>query len=162
MPDPLEVESSSIDFNPIRDPRKHMPDLPPVLVEAVEDVELYAVAGLEKELDGFYIDLLKFERVTASFNQYTQKRAAEYNNPCIIYRGENALVFFEVIEVPPLREDFRPLQLQIWHFNDFIEAIEKLELEYERQRGITPGLERILLQDPAGNWVSITHRRAIL
>ena len=35
------------------------------------------------------------------------------------------------------------------------------EREYIRQRGLTPGHESLLLQDPAGNWIELFEVRRI-
>jgi hypothetical protein len=37
----------------------------------------------------------------------------------------------------------------------------ELELEYTRQRGMTPGEESLLLIDPAGNWIELQEYRVI-
>src|SRR6266480_3944167 len=40
-------------------------------------------------------------------------------------------------------------------------VITDRKLDYTRQRGVTPGEERLVLQDPAGNWVEVVEYRVI-
>jgi hypothetical protein len=35
------------------------------------------------------------------------------------------------------------------------------ELEYQRIKGLTAGSDQLMLQDPAGNWISLTERRDV-
>ncbi|MBC7784334.1 MAG: hypothetical protein H7144_10890 [Burkholderiales bacterium] len=157
----MELEPSSIDFTPLRDPRPFMPALPPVRVIAIDDVRLFAIAGHEVELDAFYVGLLKFERVPAdAANPILARRGVSADR--IVYRGENALILFEVIEVPPERPDYRPLVLEIPHYADFLEALRVEKIDFERQRGLNPGADIALLRDPSGNWISVAHRRPIM
>ncbi|HEY1628228.1 MAG TPA: hypothetical protein VGF52_00120, partial [Tepidisphaeraceae bacterium] len=58
----MDLEQSSIEFKPIRDRRPFMPAPPPVRLVAIEDVHAPAGAGVEVDLDDFYVKLLKFER----------------------------------------------------------------------------------------------------
>ena len=158
----MELEPSSIDFVPTRDARPHMPELPPVWIDAVEHVHMLALAGRERELDEFYVGLIRLERITdVSASPQAQRLIAGLAGPGIVYRGENAFIVFEVIEISPVRPDYRPLSLQIPHFSDFIEALNDREIEFERQRGITAGIDRVLLQDPSANWVSVAQRRSV-
>lgn len=126
-----------------------MPEPPVVRVEAIEDVVLPAIAGLEREMDGFYVDLLAFERQPST-------GALE-----IVYKAENVLVRCEVIERPPDRADLRPMLVQIPHFVDFIRQLNERELEYEWQRGLAAGTDRVLLRDPSGNWISVGLRASV-
>ena len=57
----MELEPG-INFRPVHDRRPLIPEPPPVKLVTVEDARLPASAGLERELNAFYIDLLKFER----------------------------------------------------------------------------------------------------
>jgi hypothetical protein len=51
------------------------------------------------------------------------------------------------VEIPSLAEAERKL----------IEG----RIEYIRQKGLVPGHDNILLQDPAGNWLELTEARLI-
>ncbi len=142
----MELEESSIKFDPPKDARPHMPEPPVVRVTAIEDVRLPTVAGLERQLVEFYRDLLKFEWPDEAL---------------LVFKAENVSVLFTVGEGPPHRDDFRPLIVEVPHFADLIKAFNEREVEYEWQRGITPGTDTILLRDPAGNWVSIGWRAEV-
>lgn len=126
-----------------------MPEPPVVRVEAIEDVLLPAVAGLEREMDAFYVEMLAFERQPAT-------DALE-----IVYKAENVLLRCEVIERPPERPDLRPVLVQIPHMVDFIKQLNAREIEYEWQRGLAAGTDRVLLRDPSGNWVSVGLRASV-
>jgi len=67
------------------------------------------------------------------------------------------------VERPVSREDFRPLTLVVESVNDLARRLTELEIEFQRQRGLVPGLDSLLLSDPAGNPVSVgEYRVAIL
>ncbi len=141
----MELASSSV--LPPRDMRPRLPEPPPVRLVTVADARLAAAAGFETQLDAFYVDLLRFER----------EAQAEYP----IYRAENFRLVFDVIEPPVERLDFRALGIQTqslrWVESKLIDA----EIEYVRQKGLAPGIESLLLLDPAGNWIELTETRAI-
>lgn len=141
--DMMEVETTSTPLPPPTDRRPHMPEPPVVRVEAIEDVAIPSIAGLEREMDGFYVGLLAFERLPAT-------DALE-----IVYKAENVLVRAEVVERPPERNDLRPMLVQIPHLVDFIRLLNEREIEYEWQRGLAAGTDRVLLRDPSGNWISV-------
>ena len=144
----MELVEPSENFEPVRDPRPHMPEPPPVRIVAISDVRLTTVAGLEKLLDEFYVTLLKFERDTE-------------DEAHIAYHAERHRVVFDVVEVPPEREDYRPLQVMTPHLTDFVDALNERGIPYEWQKGVAPGIENIFLQDPAGNWVLVAPLREV-
>src|SRR3954466_6485490 len=90
----MELEESSIDFKPVHDPRPTMPQPPPVRLVSIEDVHLPTAAGLEVQLDDFYVGLLKFEREGSNAGHVT-------------YKAENFRVHFDVLEPPLDRDDMR-------------------------------------------------------
>ena len=138
----MELEEPTTTFRPLQDKRRTVPEPPPVRLLAIDDVRQTAVAGLEKSLDDFYVTLLKFERDAS-------------DRSCVAYKAERFRICFDVIERPLPREDYRPTQIEIPHFVDFIHELKKREVEFEWQKGIGPGSEVALLQDPAGHWVSV-------
>ena len=143
-PKRLELEPSRGEFTaPPRDHRPLLPEPPPVRLVAVEDVHLPAAAGNEIELDAFYIGMLKFER---------EVDAAE---PAIIYRAENARLWFDVQEPPLSRSDFRPTYIEVPLLREVEKKLIELEIEYQWQRGLHVGNDQLVLLDPAGNWVSL-------
>ena len=135
----MELEESSIEFKPQPDRRARMPEPLPVRLVAVEDVRLPTQAGAENDLDEFYVGLWEFERVE---NELT-------------YRAENFRLYFDVVEGPIEREILRPLGIEVQSLAEAEKKLNDLEIEYIRQRGITPGRESLLLKDPGGNWVEI-------
>lgn len=126
----------------------HMPEPPAVRLLAIADVKLAAVAGIEKQLDAFYVGLLKFER-------------DETETERIVYKAERWRLVFAVVETPPPHDDYRPVMVQIPHFTDFIQALADRQIEFEWQKGVSPGIETAFLRDPAGFWVSVAPIRTV-
>ena len=143
----LELEPSRGPFTPPRDGRPHLPEPPPVRLVAVEDVHVPAVSGLAPLLDAFYVDLLKFAREPAEAS--------------LTYRAENVRLVFDVQRPPVEREDFRAVTIEVPVLGDVEKKLVELEAEYERQRGLLPGHDHLVLRDPAGNWVAIGEMREI-
>ncbi|MGC4030600.1 MAG: hypothetical protein QM754_02465 [Tepidisphaeraceae bacterium] len=143
----MELEQSTESILP-PDKHPHMPEPPVVRLLAIADVRLTAVAGIEPQLDDFYVGLLKFER---------DETEAER----IVYKAERWRLIFTVVEVPPERDDYRPVMVQIPHFGDFVDALKSRPIEFEWQKGVSPGVEAVFLRDPAGFWVSVGPIRTI-
>jgi hypothetical protein len=144
--DPLELEQSA-GFAPVSDRRRRMDEPLPVRLVAVEDVHLPALAGIEVELDQFYVGLWEFERDDESG---------------IVYRADNGRVWFDLVERQPIvRESMRAQGIEVMSLAEAEKKLIDLEYEYIRQRGLTPGQESLLLQDPAGNWVEIFELRLV-
>jgi len=145
--DPIDLEEAT-GIEPAPDRRPRMDEPPPVRLVAIEDVHLPAIAGLEVELDHFYVGLLEFAR--------------DPDLKQIVYHAENFAIRFDVRELLPQRREYRPLAIEV---RSLLVAEHKLidaKLEYVRQRTLTPGEESLWLLDPAGNWVEIVERREIL
>jgi hypothetical protein len=137
--DPIELEPSSGLF-PAVDQRLRMDELPPVRLIAVEDVRLLTSPGAVNLLDSFYVDLLEFLR--------------EANGA--VYRAENFRLRFEVVEqIPVERDGVRPIGIQVRSLRDAERKLFDNRIEYTRQRGLLPGLNSLLVQDPAGNWIEL-------
>ena len=64
-------------------------------LETIEDARVVASAGLEKELDAFYVGILEFER--------------DVKAEGIVYKAENFRLIVEVVEGPVVRDDLRML-----------------------------------------------------
>lgn len=143
----MELEKPTSSVLP-PDTHPFMPERPPVRLLAIADVKLAVVAGVEKQLDEFYVGLLKFAR-------------GEHEEGWVIYEAERWRLVFEVVETPPARDDYRPTMVQIPHFDEFVQALIDRHIEYEFQKGTTPGLEGVFLRDPAGLWISVAPIRAI-
>jgi hypothetical protein len=124
-----------------------MPEPLPVKLVAIEDVRLPAMAGVEVELDHFYVGLLEFAR--------------DPDQRQLIYHADNFAIRFDVCELLPQRHEYRPTQIEV---QSLLLAEHKLihaKLEYTRQKTLTPGEESLVLLDPAGNWVELVELRAI-
>jgi hypothetical protein len=151
---PLELEEPSGSFNSAAsaaDHRPHMPEPLPVRLIAVEDVRLPAPHDVDvAALDAFYIALLQFQRAASS-------DAAEG----LTYNAENVSLHFDLLDGSIVHESLRPLGVEVLSLPETEKKIIAAELEYTRQRGTTPGVETLLLLDPAGNWVEIGQVRLI-
>jgi hypothetical protein len=117
----------------------------PVRLVAIEDCRLTAPAGLERDLDDFYVGLLGFER--------------DLDLPGLVYRAENCRLRFDVTERPQPRQDCRALGIAVDSMPLILQRLEDLKIEYIRQRGITPGMDSLLFPDPAGNPVEVLELR---
>ena len=142
----MELEPSAHVVLPAADRRPLIPEPLPVRLVTVDDATLPAVAGLEVQLDEFYVGLLKFERETG-------------DEPT--YRADNFRLRFKIIERFPERDNLRPLLIEVPRLPELEHELIEREIDYTRQRGVTPGEERLVLQDPAGNWVEIVEYRTI-
>jgi len=142
----MELEPASTAFEPVADSRPRLWPPPPVHIVAIADVALPALAGLERQLDAFYVELLQFEResdVDAADGQ-------------IIYRAENVRLRMTMHERPAPRPDFRPLLLVVPSLPALMLRLNELEIPYVRQTGISPGSDCVVVSDPAGNVVQVS------
>jgi len=148
--DGMELEKGIADYRPPpADKRPHMPEPPPVRLTAVEDVRAIAPPGLEVLLDQFYIGLLLFER-------------DEKANPGdVVYKAENVRLVFTIVEPPIERADMRPIGVEVPSLALIEHRVVEREIDYQRLRGLLAAQEALLLQDPAGNWVSVTESRGV-
>ena len=142
----MELELSNTPVRKPDDRRPRLLDPLPVKLIAVEDVRLPAPAGVEPQLDRFYAQLLGFER--ADLRE-------------LVYRADNLYLRFDVLEHPVAHDSLRPTQIEIISLADTEKKIIEAELEYARQRGLTPGQETLLLLDPAGNWIELSEMRTV-
>src|SRR6476646_6966161 len=129
LPDELrfELETPETNFKPKADRRVRIPEPLPVRLIAVADVRLSAPAGIETELDDFYVVMLGFERVES---------LAEPT-----YRAENFMLSFAIEEPPVVHDSLRPLGIEIPSLGEAEKKLIDAEMEYTRQRGLTPGQE---------------------
>jgi hypothetical protein len=143
----MELESLENPVELIADKRPKVPEPPPVRLIAVDDCALTAPAGLEPALDDFYVGLLKFQR--------------DPDARLMTYRAENFDLNFTVTEKRESRSDVRPLGIAVESLADLMLRLNDRQIEFVRQRGITPGMELILLLDPAGNCLEISEYRTV-
>lgn len=138
----LPLESAPVYAELLPDRRARMEEPPPVRLVAVEDVRVEAAAGLERDLDAFYASLLQFVKEYA-------------DGDVIVYGAENFRILMKVAEPPMLRDDLRPVIIEIASLSDLGRKLSELKIEFEYVQSLLPGSECILLRDPAGNWVQI-------
>src|SRR5437764_639505 len=108
-----------------------MPEPPPVRLVAIDDVHVPAAAGLEIQLDEFYVKLLRFEREGADRGD-------------VIYKGESFRLYFDTLEPPFQRDDFRPIGIDVPALAVIEQQLIEREIEYERQKGLTIGQQTLL------------------
>ena len=144
----MELEPASRTFKPHVDRRPRVPEPLPVRLVTVDDARLPAAAGLERQLDAFYVGVLGFVRLTPE-------------EDAIAYRADNFTLHIKVVEPPVRREDMRPLGLEVPSLGDLELKLVDAEVGYSWQRGLLPGEESIVLVDPAGNWLEVVDRRAV-
>lgn len=145
--EPIELEPSQGKFKPEPDRRVRMDEPLPVRIVAVADVRLPATAGMEKQLEDFYVGLWQFAR-DAVFDG-------------LAFHADNFRVVFEFREGLIVHEDMRPLCVEVLSLAEAQHKLTEREIEHLRQKALQPGSESILLQDPAGNWVELTERRTV-
>jgi hypothetical protein len=147
LDDSIVLDQATGGFRPVEDRRRRIPEPLPVKLVTVEDARLICGAGLEVQLDEFYVGLLGFERIGPEDG--------------IVYRAENFNLRFDVLEPPVRRETLRTLGVEMLSLAAAQEQLIAREIEHTRQKGLAPGQESILLMDPAGNWIELTESRAI-
>jgi hypothetical protein len=143
---PIELEEPT-GLEPVPDRRARMDEPLPVRLVAIADVTLPVIAGLEVDLDRFYVGLLEFAR-DADLRQ-------------LIYHADNFALRFVVQELLPQRGEYRPTQIEV---QSLLLAEQKLmegKIEYVRQKTLSPGEDSLVLLDPAGNWVELVEYRAV-
>jgi hypothetical protein len=141
VPIPLEEAGGAAVQREKDDHRRRMPEPLPVRLVTVEDARLTAAAGLEPQLDAFYVGLLGFER--------------EPEEQGLAYRAENFRLVFEVVEPPLQQAAMRPLGIEIPSLLAAEHKLVEMKIEYLRQKSITPGQDSLLVCDPAGNWIEL-------
>jgi catechol-2,3-dioxygenase len=146
----LELENSSTSLAPQEDKRPRIEQPLPVRLVAVEDCVLPAVAGLERDLDSFYVSLLGFAR------------DAEAGDEEIVYRADNFRLRFFVLECKPPRDGYRPLGILVPSLPALVQRLDDARIAFVRQRGLELGSESLLLSDPTGNLVEISECRIVI
>jgi hypothetical protein len=148
---PLEEHATAGADQGNADPRPRLPEPLPVQLVSVENVRMLAPRNVEAQLDAFYVGLLGFDR----------HAGADAGEGELVFRADNFLLRFQFVDPPVEHQTLRPQGIEV----DDLLALEKrfveAELEFTRERGITPGRETLLLLDPAGNWVEIGEIRLI-
>jgi hypothetical protein len=145
--EPIDLEPPDTPFRSTADTRPRMPEPLPVKLVTVDHAHLPSAAGLETQLDDFYILLLGFERLE--------------QDEVLTYRAENFNLCFDVLEPPLDRDTFRALGVEVPSLGQAERKLIEQQIEHIRQKGLVPGPDNILLQDPAGNWLQLTESRLV-
>jgi hypothetical protein len=145
--EPIELVNPTAPFRSAADTRRRMPEPLPVKLVTIDDAHLPAAAGREVELDAFYVMMLGFARLDVP--------------ETLAYRAENFDLWFDVLEPPLERDTMRPLGIEVLSLADAQRMLIDNQIEHIRQRGLLPGHDTILLQDPAGNWIALSESRAV-
>ena len=143
----MELEETSIPFTPVVDRRLRAPEPLPVKLLAVADMRVDAPAGRERELDAFYAGVVGMQRI---------------GGEQIHYRAENFDLYVDVLEPPVAREDYRPVRAEVKSLAEMETKLREAEVAYVRRKGLLPGDEALIVQDPAGNWVELTEARRVM
>lgn len=146
----MELEPAGTEFQPVEDGRPKLPPVPPVQLVAVADVLLPALAGLERELDAFYVGLLRMGR-DEKFDQ----------DDTLVYRAQNVRLCLAIQELPPLRQDFRATGAVVPSLADLSQRLTEAEIDFLHQRGLVAGSDSVMLMDPAGNFVQVFESREL-
>jgi hypothetical protein len=145
--EPVVLEASQGPFTPIIDRRARVPEPLPVRLMAISDVRLVAPAGAEREMDALYVDILGFERIPPLTS--------------LIYRADNVTLSFELQERPVVHESLRATVVEVPSLGQTEHKLIDAEIPYTRQRSTAPGVESLVLLDPAGNWLELVESRLI-
>ena len=144
----MELEETSGEFKPVADTRPRVPEPLPVRLVAVDDVRMIAPIGSEAALDALYVGMLGFERLAESG---------------VAYRAENFVLRFDLLgDDPIVHESLRPQGIEVESLAAIEHRLIDAELEYTRQRGLTPGSETLLFLDPGGNWLEVGEIRRLM
>lgn len=146
----MELEPSRIAFRPTRDLRPVIPEPLPVRLVAVADVRLPCPSEREtgELLDWFYVDLLGFRRLASD----------EFHH---FYLSDNYALILQSHNRPVQRERVSPTMIEVDDRRTIRDRLVEREYPFEWLRGLTPGGDYLLLQDPAGNWVAILQRTVV-
>ncbi|HEV7302339.1 MAG TPA: hypothetical protein VGN72_23575 [Tepidisphaeraceae bacterium] len=145
-PQPIQLDDATASL-PAADVRPRMAEPLPVRLVAINDVQLPAPAGVEVKLDAFYEGIFRFAR-SADLHE-------------LVYHADNFDLRFTVLDRPVPHASIRPTGIEVPLLADITQRLTEAEIEYTVQRGIFPGLESLLLLDPAGNWIEVTDQRAV-
>jgi len=143
----MDLEPSTRPFTRQPDRRPRVPEPLPVRLVTIDDATVPAAAGLERQLDAFYVGVLGFAR--------------DSGDDRIAYRADNFTLHIDVKEPPLRRDDVRVLGVEVPSLADLELKLIEQQIDYTRQRGLLPGEESITLTDPAGNWLNVVDRRAV-
>jgi hypothetical protein len=144
----IELENSDFSFKPSRDERQRMEEPLPVEIEAVGDVHLPCARVANEKLDALYIALLQFAPIHAD------------HHPA--YQANNFRLLFDLPRRELIQEDFRMTRIIVPSLVELQHKLVDAGIEYERQKGVNPGQEALVMQDADGNWLEIREKRILI
>ena len=152
--DLLPRDDQSIELEPSQgktiahDTRRTMPEPPPVRLVSVADVHLPAAVGREAELDLLYVEVLGFVKQPSP-------------GGTLAYAAENFSIVFDFLD-PPIDRDAMPTTpIEVPSLTILQQILIDREIPHEWVKSLLPGTYAIVLQDPAGNWLSVGEARPI-
>lgn len=134
----------------VHDVRHATPEPPPVRITAIADVALPAPLDSESQLDAFYVSLLGFELDVVV--PAIERR----------YRAEKHTLVFHLGAPPVDRPDLTMTEIEVPSLHELTLKLIDREIDFERQRGLYGGDDRIVIKDPAGNWIAVAERRLVM
>jgi hypothetical protein len=143
----MTLEQPNFPFVPVSDARKRLEEPLPVTLEAVADMHVPTPRVPREEFDRLYLTILEF---------------APLPDPhYLVYRAENFNLRFDLPRRELLHSDYRYVKIVVQSLAATEAKLVEAEIEYQRQKGITPGQESLLLTDADGNWLEIREHREI-
>lgn len=141
----MKLDKPKFKFKPRKDRRPRMEEPPPVALEAVEHVHLRQPAVAREELVRLYVDILEFVEIEAA--------------DAMTFRASNFAVHFDNERKED--HDYRPVRVTVSSLAATEARLLEQEILYERQKGLMPGVETLVLKDADGNWIEIRERREL-
>jgi predicted enzyme related to lactoylglutathione lyase len=138
------VSDSSKIAGPRSDPARVRSDTPRLV--AVGDVARSAAASLAEELVAFYVDVLGLTRLALAEPAVIAFRGEQVTGPRLLVR---------LMEKPP-EPDVIPMMIQVASLSEVAEELAGRGTEVLWSQGMWYYERRLLVQDPAGNWLSLT------
>lgn len=124
-----------------------MSEPPPVRLVAVEDVRVDAPVDSQAALNEFYGDMLKFNREYA-------------DGDVVVFGAENFRLLIRLVDPPVLRDDLRPILIEIPDLLAMENALVARKIDYQRIRRLTLAHASLVLMDPARNFVELLEYRS--
>jgi hypothetical protein len=145
--EPIQVEESGQTLSETDDKRRKLPAPLEVRLVAISDVSLPYAAGSEPKMDQLYVKQIGLERVKET--------------PRLAYRADNCCIMFSPHEGLIHRDQCRPLRIEIPALSEMEKKLAERQVGYEKQRGLTPGTECLVVYDPSGNCLEIVESRKL-
>ena len=116
-------------------------------------------------LERFFVFEFLFAEASFVFlngsHAFADRSGAEAGEGELVFRADNFLLRFRLLDPPIVHDTLRPQGIEVLDLAELEKRFREAELEYTRERGITPGRETLLLVDPGGNWVEIGEIRLV-